>query len=190
METAITAGAATDDSVILWDFDAGNWAELQGADGKAATALLSGVSDGGAVLVLADDLPQVADRSAAVNLAAELPADLTGVGLEWGVEFGAINNLGHAVVFYRRDDTHAKGLALWTGDALLVLADASAALPAADVTMITAESRPEDDLPGRSGILNDTDEAVFPRAACGRGRGDLRGPRRVAAMWPSPQVGG
>ncbi|GAF95257.1 unnamed protein product, partial [marine sediment metagenome] len=52
-------------------------------------------------------------------------------------------------------------LAFWTGAAMLILADPTISSPLAGATTLVADSRPETDRPGRSGILNDNDEAVF-----------------------------
>ena len=168
VQTGITpSGGAARDSVILWDWDLGQWTELTGVDAARATAMLSGVSDGGAVVVLAGGMPQVVDRTSAVNIAATLPTELTGVNLTWATTGGAVNNAGHAIVPYTRTDADTPGLGFWTNDELLILADPLASLPAADVTELAADSLPETDRPGRTGILNDSDEAVFRTTATG-----------------------
>ncbi len=159
LQAPLISGSDTQDSVLLWDFAAGAWTILS-VDDEPATVLLSGVSDGGAVLALVGDVPYVMDRTAAVSVAETLPTELTGVDVIWGADVGAINNLGHAVVPYTRAD-ELLALAFWTGDELLVLADAGADLPVADIAEVQADSLPEKDRPARSSIINDSDEAVF-----------------------------
>jgi len=161
VQTRITANNSTRDAVILWDFDVDKWTELSGTGANPATMLLSGISDGGAAVVLAGALPHIADRTQAVSMSANLPAELQGVDLQWGSAVGSINNLGHAVVPYRRVSGNTPGLGFWTADGMLILADAAAGIPVAGIVDILASSRPEDDLPGRSGLLNDADQAVF-----------------------------
>jgi hypothetical protein len=164
VQTPIIAGGSSSDHVILWDFAISQWTELTTDGGQAVTDLLSGVSDGGAVLGLAGSEPYVVSSEKSVSVAAALPTELTSVPLEWfnwGTGAGAINNSGHAVVLYTRSAAGSDGLGFWNNQQLLILADPQAAIPAAGITAITADSMPETDRPGRSGILNDADEAVF-----------------------------
>ena len=93
--------------------------------------LLSGVSDGGAVLALAENEPYIVDSTADVALSGTLATELDGVTLEWGTAFGSISNLGHAVVPYTRTDGSTPGLGFWTNDGLLILADPAAGVPVA-----------------------------------------------------------
>jgi hypothetical protein len=162
IETPITVGSETDDAVILWDWSEVEWTELTAGDGTTyATNLVSGVSDGGAVLVLAGGTPHIVDRTSGVSIAASMSGDFTGVALTWDDTGGAINNLGRAVVPYTRTAGNTPGLGFWTNQRLVVIVDPAANIPVPDITAIKADSRPETNRPGRSGILNDADEVAF-----------------------------
>jgi hypothetical protein len=164
VQTPVISGGSSADRVILWDFSlgtSGEWRELVTDGGQFVTDLLSGVSDGGAVLGLAGSLPYVVSVDASATITDALPADISGVALTWGAATGSINNFGRAVVPYTRTDTSSPGLGFWTKQELLILADQQLEIPVPGITGITADSAPETDRPGRSGILNDTDEAVF-----------------------------
>ena len=161
IQTPITVSGSSRNAIILWGWDVSKWTELLTTGGKQATALVSGISDGGAVLVLADGLPYIMDNSSEVSLAAALGVDLDGESLTWATTGGAINNVGRAVVPYTRSGSDLIRLGFWTNQSLLVLADPTSSLPTADVFEIEADSFPETDRPGRSGIINDSDEAVF-----------------------------
>ena len=169
VQALITAGSDSHDAVILWDWSTTEWRELKAGE-LQVTALLSGVSDGGAVVGLAGGAPYIVDGTTSVSIAATLPTELTGVDITWGETDGAINNSGHAIVPYTRTDDGTPGLGFWTNDELLVLADPAASLPSAAVTAITATSLPENDRPGRSGTLNDSDQAVFRVTITGSGQ--------------------
>ena len=167
IQTPITVNDSTRDAVIIWGWDVSQWTELLTASGRQASALVSGISDGGAVLVLVDGLPYIMDDSSEVSLAAALGAELNGASLTWAATGGAINNLGRAIVPYTRSGSDLVRLGFWTNQTLLVLADPTLSLPSADVFEIEADSFPETDRPSRSGIMNDNDEAVFRVTAKG-----------------------
>jgi len=145
-------------AVILWDWDAATWTELTGAGGAAATALLSGVNDDGATLILSGGNPYLVTRSTRTQVNVTLPTALQGASLGWLDAGGAINNYGRAVVQYA--NSGKAGLALWTGQKLLVVADAQLGTPE-DLSTISTVVKPERDRPGRSGLLNDADELTF-----------------------------
>ena len=166
IQTPIIAGGSSVRRVILWDFALGEWTVLVTDEDRAITDLLSGVSDGGALLGLAGSEPYIVGVGAAVDIAANLSPELDGVALEWmgwGATSGSINNSGHAIVPYVRVAESTQGLGFWNGEELLIIADQLLNIPDAEaaITEITADSMPETDRPGRSGILNDNDEAVF-----------------------------
>ncbi|MFH1746615.1 MAG: hypothetical protein ABIG44_06170 [Planctomycetota bacterium] len=161
IDTEITEAGEAREAVILWDWDAGEWTELS-PGGGVATALISGVSSNGIVVILDENgEPYVATPNSVVSLTTSLPPAFTAADLEWSTDCGSINNYGRVVLHYRRTDGDTPGLAFWTGATMLVLADPTRSLPAADVTDIVATQIPETDRPGRSGLLNDNDEAVF-----------------------------
>jgi hypothetical protein len=164
VQTPIIVGGSSSRHVILWDFDIMEWTELETDDGQAITDLLSGVSDGGAVLGLAGSDPYIVSIDKSASIEAGLPTELTGVSLEWygwGETSGSINNSGHAVIPYVRSLDSTDGLGFWNNQELLILADPQLNIPAENIIAITADSSPVTDRPGRSGILNDADEAVF-----------------------------
>jgi len=158
IDTKLTVGSATDDAVILWDWDTGKWTELTGPGDAPATALVSGVNDDGQVLLLSDGDPYVVSAAGRVQVNAALPSELQSAVLKWSDNGGAINDHWRAVVPYSSSDK--AGLALWTGVKLLVVADVTLDEPTglADIDTIAGSER---DRPGRSGLLNDADELVF-----------------------------
>ncbi len=154
----LAVGGNTDDAVILWEWDIQTWAELTGTGGSAATALLSGVNDAGQAVILSGGNPYLASGAAQTQFNATLPTALQGATLTWSDSGGAVNNNGRAAVQYTNN---AKpGLALWTGAELLVVADGQAGNPP-NLTEIHTVTGPEQDRPGRSGLLNDTDDLTF-----------------------------
>jgi hypothetical protein len=154
----LAVGGTTDNAVLLWDWDAQTWAELTGAGGAAATALLSGVNDTGQAVVLSGGDPYLASGTAQTKLDATPPTGLPSTALVWLESGGAVNNNGRAAVQYTNSDK--PGLALWTGEKLLVVADGQAGTPA-NLTEIHTIVGPEQDRPGRSGLLDDNDDLTF-----------------------------
>ena len=154
----LAVGGATDSAVILWDWDTDTWAELTGSGGAPATALLSGVNDDGAAVILSGGNPNLASGSGQTRLNATLPADLQGATLVWLDSGGAISNYGRAALPYT--NSGKDGLALWTSEQLLVVADAQLGTPA-NLGEIHTIAGPEQDRPGRSGLLNDDDAVTF-----------------------------
>jgi hypothetical protein len=178
--TLTTTGNTPQKTVLLWQD--GQWYELQGQGGGAATDLLSGVNDDAETLYLANDLPHLGSASGERDLTRGAPSALDGV--EWENFGGAINNSGQAVVRFRRtsDDGVEFGLALWNGDRLEVLVDTGAGLPDTQLDTLfgtvkpdlanidrvgTIVGRPETDRPGRSGALSDRGECVYRVGALG-----------------------
>jgi hypothetical protein len=131
---------------------------LYGSGSTPATALLTGVNDDGQVVILAGGSPYLTSRTSQTRLDGTLPAQLQGATVAWLDTGGAINNWGRAVLPYTNNTK--PGLALWTGEQLLVVADAQLGTPANSATLHTITA-PERDRPGRSGVLNDADEATF-----------------------------
>lgn len=160
VDTTLTVSGSTRDAVLLWDWDAGTWTELTGTSGAAATALLSGVNADGQVVILAGGNPYLVNRTTRTRLNATLPSDLASATLTWANTGGSINNYGRAVLPFSYAEDGSPGLVLWTGAQMLVIADAKLGTPTG-LTAISTVSTPERDRPGRSGILNDDDEAVF-----------------------------
>jgi hypothetical protein len=154
----LVVSGTTDNAVILWDWSAQTWAELTGSGGAAASALLSGVNDSGQALILSGGNPYLGSAAAQVQLNATLPTALQGATLVWLDSGGAVNNNGRAAVPYTNNGK--PGLAFWTGSELLVVADGQAGTPA-NLTEIHTIAAPEQDRPGRSGMLNDTDDLTF-----------------------------
>jgi hypothetical protein len=154
----MTVSGTTDSAVIQWDWTAASWAELTGSGGIPATALLSGVNDDGQAAILAGGNPFLASSTAAAQLNATLPTTLQGATLVWLDSGGAVSDYGRALLPYT--NSGKPGLALWTSEQLLVVADAQLGAPAglAEIHTITGS---EQDRPGRSGLLNDSDEMVF-----------------------------
>lgn len=164
IETTLTRSGQTRDAVILWDGT--QWREMTGNGGATSTALLSGVNAAGHVVFLADDgQPYLYDGSTANNLAASLPAQLAGDNIRWEAVTGSLNNNDRVLLrFSRLDGSNnviSGGLALWTGEQLLIVADAVSTLPDAQWSEVFHLSRPELDRVGRSGMMNDSDEVVF-----------------------------
>lgn len=174
IDTQLVADGAARDAVILWDGT--QWHELSGADGSAASDLISGVNEAGQVLFLAGGQPNLGNESGVVALAAALPTELAGTDVNWDNFSGSINNNGRALLRYERGGSGAAGLVFWNGAQLLLVADTELELPAAAADVIFPTARPaqdeidragvvayvpEMDRPGRSGMLNDRDEMVF-----------------------------
>lgn len=82
-----------------------------------------------------------------------------------------MNNNGRAVVAYARSST--TGLVYWTGQELLVVADAVAGLPSGISNVFTITD-PRRDRPGRSGLLNDREQIAFRAALTGGGQAIYR----------------
>lgn len=159
IQTTIAVGSQNRPGVIVWDWTAENWAELTSASGTPASALVSGINDDGQCLVLIGGAPYLASRSGRTQLNATLPSELGGATLGWPTTGGAVNNGGRVVVPYTNGGKSA--LAFWSGERLLLVADAALNLPQSDTKSITTILTPERDRPGRSGLLNDREELVF-----------------------------
>ena len=165
LETTLSTGGSTRPAVLQWDFSIGNWGELTGQGGAPGMALVSGINNDGEVAMLSEGQPYVGGRASRKALNASLPAELQGATVTWKGSGGSINNQGRAVLPYSLSG--ADGLAFWNGTDVLIVADVTSGIPAG-ITDITTATGPERDRPGRSGLLNDTDEVVF-RAVTGSG---------------------
>jgi hypothetical protein len=173
IDTKLVGDSTTRDAVIMWD--GSQWHELSGG-GAAATELISGVNDDGQVLFLAGGQPYLGNQAGSVAVAATLPASLQGVSVEWQNFSGALNDHGRALLRFNRAGSESAGLAFWTGEQLLLVADAAADLPSAQADVLFPTQKPaadqvdragvvtclpEMDRPGRSGALNNQDRLVF-----------------------------
>ena len=143
--------------MILWEWDTDTWDELTGSGGAPATALLSGVNDDGAAAILSGGNPYLASGAGQTQLNATLPSNLQGATLVWLDGGGAVSNYGRAALPYTNNGKD--GLALWTSAQLLVVADAQR--HPANLGEIHTIAGPEQDRPGRSGLLNDDDALTF-----------------------------
>ncbi|HMQ16969.1 MAG TPA: hypothetical protein PKC49_13450, partial [Phycisphaerae bacterium] len=172
IDTTITgADNVKRDSVILYGRN--RWTEIK-PNGLAASDLLTSVNEDGHLVVLAGGKPHLWNGTTAVDLTLNLPAQLAGQGLTWSTFGGSINNAGHALLRYTRGGK--PGLALWTGEKLVVVADASLGIPAATFDELLSgelpgldnmdrsgvvKDRPEVDRVGRSSAINDSATFVF-----------------------------
>ncbi len=174
IDTKLVADGSTRDAVIMWD--GSQWHELSGSGGAAASELISGVNSSGRVLFLAGGQPYLGNESGSVAVGATLPTELEGVSVEWQNFSAALNNSGRALLRFIRSGSDSAGLVFWTGEQLLLVADAAADQPSSQSDVIFPTARPahdkvdgagvvaylpEMDRPGRSGALNDRDELVF-----------------------------
>ncbi|MBL8878654.1 MAG: hypothetical protein JNG88_05990 [Phycisphaerales bacterium] len=163
IDTTLTRSGETRDAVILWTGT--QWRELTGGGNAASSTLLSGVNAAGHVAFLADNLPYLHDGSTSRNVAAALPAQLANGVIRWEPVPGSINNHDRVLLRFSRldasDNVVSGGLALWTGEALILVADAFSTLPDSQWTDVFHLTRPELDRVGRSGMMNDRDEIVF-----------------------------
>jgi len=174
IDTKLVADDSPRDAVITWD--GSQWQELSGSGGVAASELISGVNSSGRVLFLAGGQPYLGNESSSVAVGATLPTELEGVSVEWQNFSGALNNNARALLRFIRSGSDSAGLVFWTGEQLLLVADAAADQPSSQSDVIFPTARPahdevdgagvvtylpEMDRPGRSGALNDRDELVF-----------------------------
>lgn len=175
LETKITEGGQTREAVLYWD--GSKWTELRSSDGQPATALLSGINSAGKLLYLAGGQPHLGDAAAQTNLSSSLPNDLRSLdALEWESFGGAINNQGRALLRFKRSAPNGAGIAMWTGTTALIVAETGNAVLGDVYETLYAQARPEMakinevgvlkdrpevDRPGRSGMFNDLDQAVF-----------------------------
>jgi hypothetical protein len=179
VDTKISGAGPQRDAVIVWDGT--QWREVQ-AGGTTASELLAGVNAAGDLLVLAGGRPYLYRAGGIIDLAAGLPAELTGADVQWEPFGGALNNHGRALLRYRRGNGSAAGLAYWTDQELLIVADTALGVPAAGFQQILALSRPalenidragvvkdrpEVDRPGRNGALNDREQMVLRLGSLG-----------------------
>lgn len=146
VDTTLTVGTTTRDTVLLWD--GAEWHEIS-TGAQFASALLSGVNAGGQIIARISGDPYMANGFNAVNLVGSPPVEV-GTDAVWSTAAGAINNNGRALLRYTRSGQD--GLAFWTGGELLFVATADA---------ILMPPAPEQDRPGRSGALNDSDAFAF-----------------------------
>lgn len=158
VDTQLSVDGNTRDAVIIFDFATSLWYEITGPNGAPATDLISGVSDDAQILLLSGGSPYIVGGGQRVQLDAALPAELTGVSFSWLNSGGSINDNGRAVASYSRDGK--TGLAYWTGQQLLVVADATVGRPVG-IANVSTISDPRRDRVSRSGLLNDRDEIVF-----------------------------
>lgn len=163
IDTTLTRSGQTRDAVILWTGT--QWRELTGSGNAASSTLLSGVNAEGHVAFLANNLPYLHDGNTSRNLASSLPAQLVGDNIRWEPVPGSINNHDRVLLRFSRldenDNVVSGGLALWTGESLILVADALSTLPDAQWSEVFHLNRPELDRVSRSGMMNDRDEIVF-----------------------------
>lgn len=180
IDTTITVEGNTRDTILFWNNT--RWYELQSTTGEYATDLLTGVSDDGKTVYLADGRPHLGNGQNTINIAASLPAQLLDVNLQWEPFGAAINNHSRALVRYTRIDDEAPGLALWSGLKWFVILDGTnpfvfdtideifsgEQLDPDDLDRVgTISDRPETNRPGLSGMLNDNDVWVIRAASLG-----------------------
>lgn len=164
VDTELDVSGNTRDAVLLWDWDDTRWYEIVGPSGVSASVLLSGVNDSGQVLVLINDEPYIAAAgTTSLRVSGSLPSEFVGYDVLWAEDSGAINNHGRALLHYILDPSTdaGVGLAYWTGEDLLVVADALSSEPWNDIIEIHTLAEPQRDHPGRSGNLTDTDRFTF-----------------------------
>ncbi len=171
VDTTLSTGGQAREIVLLYSFGSASWSELTGDQGAVATSLLSAVNDDGQALILAGGQPYLASAGGRTRLSAVLPNLLLGVDFTWAGSGGAVNNNGRAVVAYTRSST--RGLVYWTGQELLVVADALAGVPSGISNVFTITD-PRRDRPGRSGLLNDREQIAFRAALSGGGQAIYR----------------
>jgi hypothetical protein len=173
IDTKLVSDGSSRDAVIMWA--ASQWHELSGG-GAAATDLISGLNSSGRGVFLAGGQPYLGNESGSVAVGTTLPTKLAGVGVEWPNFSGAVNNNGRVLLRFERSGSDSAGLVFWTGEQLLLVADAAADQPSSQSDVIFPTARPAHDgldragvvtylpemnRPGRSGALNDRDELVF-----------------------------
>ncbi len=162
VQTALTSSGQTRDAVLLRE--GSTWIELLSEDDDEANALASGVNIRGQCLILAGTLPHRADPDTVENLFASPPSELEGREIEWQPIGGSINDDGRCLIRYvtiGAADERTPGLALWTGDELLIVADPLAQIGPEDASALTTQPRVQHDYVGRSGALNNSDELTF-----------------------------
>ncbi|MCG3126582.1 MAG: hypothetical protein CHACPFDD_01433 [Phycisphaerae bacterium] len=161
IDTVLTTGGVPHDTVVYWN--GSTWQELKRGDGVVADVLLTGLDQSGRCVLLAGGRPILAGPTGDTKeLAATSPAELGGRAPTW-LSGGAINNHGRVLLRFTTpgaDQSALGGLALWTGEKLLIAADLVASVPSAGGSILTL-ALPETDRPGRSGALNDDDEFAF-----------------------------
>ncbi len=158
VDCQLTVSGAARDAVLMFDFATSLWYELTGPNGAPATDLVSGVNNDAQVLVLSGGHPYIVGGGERVQLDATLPTPLIGVNLTWLNSGGSINDSRRAVASYSRNGS--TGLAFWTNQQLLVVADANAGVPAGIANAFTITDARRDRV-SRSGLLNNRDEIVF-----------------------------
>lgn len=179
VDTKISSDGSPRDAVIVWNGT--QWREVQ-VGTSTARELLAGVNAAGDLLVLADGRPYLHRAGGVIDLAAQLPAELAGADVQWEPFGGALNNHGRALLRYKHRSSSAVGLAYWTDQELLIVADTALGVPTADSQQILALSRPalenidragvvkdrpEVDRPGRNGALNDREQMVLRLGSLG-----------------------
>lgn len=161
IDTVLTTGGVAQDTVVYWNGTA--WRELARSDGVVADTLVTGLDGNGRCVALAGGRPILSGPTGdAKELALSLPTELGGRAPTW-LGGGAINGHGRVLLRFTTPadnvTTHG-GLALWSGEKLLIAADLGASNPSAGGSILTL-ALPETDRPGRSGALNDDDAFAF-----------------------------
>ncbi|MGE3180569.1 MAG: hypothetical protein AB7N71_02995 [Phycisphaerae bacterium] len=170
IDTRLTVGGATRNTGLIWSFPQNRFTELIGAGGQDVDAIISGVNERGRVAYLAGGRPHIPNGNTVQRLDDTLPSPLDANNLRW--ESGAsMNSFNRVLLPYTRNPNSAadavRGLALWTGTQLLIVADRGLSISEPDLFAIDVGPLPEQDQHGRSGRLNDADQFTF--------RGTLRG---------------
>ncbi|MBK9119303.1 MAG: hypothetical protein IPM18_06820 [Phycisphaerales bacterium] len=157
--TTVATSGGNRAAVLLWNPYAVTWMELTGSLGTPADALFTGVNDDGDAIVQVGTHLYRAGPASQQRLTDVLPIGLQVANVTWNATGGALNNLGRAALPYTHPGGQA-GLAYWTGEQFLIVADEVQNAPAG-LLDIRTKSDPWRDRPGRSGILNDFDILVF-----------------------------
>ncbi len=162
VDTRVRISGQQRDAVLL--LAGGAWRELNDATGAAATALVTGLNASAQTVYLAGGRPHLATAGGDIDLTATLPPELSGASLTWELG-GAVNNRGRAILRFTRAGANGApatpGVALWTGERLIVVFDPTLAAENSGFDTLFSGSTPENDRPGRSGMLSDRDELVF-----------------------------
>lgn len=181
IDTTLTVAGVTRNTILRWSGSV--WSEFYAPAGAEATDLLSGITDQGQALYLADGEPRFGDNLSAVNFAQLLPVELASVDLTWPAFGGAVSNQERALVYYQRTGADGDaGILLWSGEKMFTVIDSTApvGLDTIDVIFVGADRgateadrvgtlshRPEINRPGVSGAINDQDQWTFRAGSLG-----------------------
>ncbi|RMF72650.1 MAG: hypothetical protein D6744_16625, partial [Planctomycetota bacterium] len=120
IDTVLIENGVESNAVIYWN--GSTWTRLA-SNGNRAGELLSGINIRGTLVFRAGGRPFVGNEQSATDVSTRVPAELSGVQLDWPAFGASINNQDRALIRFQRTGDGTPGVLFWDGQSLLPALD-------------------------------------------------------------------